>query len=152
MGDTQPALFAELEKEQKKLKEKEEAKARREWKMDSSSFARLEITPVLKDGEIDHYDLNEAVEVKPYPNPIMMGGSWGGGGCKTKEEAEKAAARFRKKLACWDILDESYLFKHGMTQAMVSVVWNEPMLRAELHNLRLGELQQGDTQQVLSLE
>jgi hypothetical protein len=65
--------------------------------MDSEkSFARLDITPVrTTEGVV--YRLEESIEIKPYPNPFMYGGKWGGGCARNEEELEQAKVRFQKE-------------------------------------------------------
>jgi len=67
------------------------------WRMDSEkSFARLDITPVrTTEGVV--YRLEESIEIKPYPNPFMYGGKWGGGCARNEEELEQAKVRFQKE-------------------------------------------------------
>ena len=129
----QRGLFAEWDAEQEKLKKEREEEEKRNWKMDSEqSFARLTITPVELDGGSVIYELNTAVEVYPYPNPIMFGGSWGGGTVKSEAEAKQATKLFLKTLSTWSILNESFLKGHGMTR--IEVVWEEKMTKTQFWN------------------
>ena len=148
MGSDQLSLLTEWEKEQKKLKAEEEEKAKLEWKMDSqASFARLTITPVeLESGGVI-YDLDDAIEIKPYPNPIGFGGCWGSGVAKTLKEAKQSEKSFLKNLSTWSIINHKSLYDRGLTN--VEVVWKEKTTRAGLLNQKRAELEPADTQQIL---
>ena len=134
----QGTLFAEWEAQQRKLQEEKEAEERRTWQMDSElSSATLTITPVeLKDGRVV-YSLNEAVEVKPYPNPLTFGGSWGSGRVDSEIEAMEKEQLFLETLSTWDIIDESFLKAHGMTR--IKVVWAPKVSRLQHLNDRRAE-------------
>ncbi len=71
----------------------EEEKAN--FKLDTEkSFALLVITPihaVSDDGETDYINIDETIEIKPYPNPYHYGGMWGHGWHKPEEEKEAIA-------------------------------------------------------------
>lgn len=68
--------------------------ARREWQMDKDkSYARFEITPV--DGpDGSYYSLSTSIEIKPYPNPFMFGGMYGGGRAKDDQELAELIKAF----------------------------------------------------------
>ena len=83
----------------------EEEKAN--WKLDTeASFARLNITPIvaISDEETRYYvQIDETLEIKPYPNPYGFGGMWGHGGYKPEEEAE-AVQKFHDYISKWRAL------------------------------------------------
>jgi hypothetical protein len=80
----------------------EEAKAN--FKLDvKNSFAELVITPVhtiSDDGEKDWIDVDDTLEIKPYPNPYGFGGYWGHGRYPPEDE-ERIIANFKEGIARW---------------------------------------------------
>lgn len=71
-------------------------KASEAWRMDSEeSFARMDITPV-QTPEGMYYQVHSSIEIKPYPNPIGYGGSWGSGSAKDAEELSADIEQFIK--------------------------------------------------------
>lgn len=135
----QENMLAEWEAE-----EKEERK--RSWKMDSDlSSATLTIRPVeLEDGSVV-YHLRDAVEIRPYPNPLSFGGSWGSGTVHSEAEAKEAERLFLDKLSTWSIMDMGYLKENGMTR--IEVVWEEKKTRVQ--NLNAMRAKSGDEQPLL---
>lgn len=122
----QESLFAEWDAEQEQLKKEKEEDEKRNWKLDSElSSATLTIRPVeLDDGSVV-YHLSTAVEVRPYPNPISFGGSWGGGTVESEAEAKEAEKLFLETLSTWSIMNMGHLKERGMTR--IEVVWEEKM-------------------------
>lgn len=146
MSSEQLSLLTKWEEEQKKLKAEEEEKAKRDWMMDSkTSFALLTITPVELEGGRVIYDIDEAMEIKPYPNPIGFGGCWGSGTAKTLAEAKKAERDFLKNLSTWSIINHRSLKDRGMTN--IKVVWKEKTTRTGLYNQK--RIEAGEAQQLL---
>ena len=135
----QENMLAEWEAE-----EKEEKK--RNWKMDSDlSSATLTITPVeLEDGSVV-YHLRDAVEIRPYPNPLSFGGAWGSGAVHSEAEAKEAERLFLDKLSTWSIMDMGYLKENGMTN--IKVVWKEK--ETKVQNLNAMKAKSGDKQPLL---
>jgi len=120
----QESLFAEWDAEQEQLQAAQKEEERRNWKMDSElSSATLTIRPVeMEDGSVV-YHLSDAIEIRPYPNPLSFGGSWGSGTVLSEAEARAAEKLFLETLSSWDIIDQSFLKDHGMTR--ISVVWED---------------------------
>jgi len=70
---------------------------------DEKSFALLVITPihaVSDDGETDYIDVQETIEIRPYPNPYGFGGMWGNGSYKPEEE-KKVISDFHRWVDPW---------------------------------------------------
>ena len=64
------------------------------WELDKEeSFARLTITPV-REGDKRYYQCNEEIVIRPYPNPMMWGGMWGGRVAHTREEIKAVIKDF----------------------------------------------------------
>ena len=80
----------------------EEQKA--SFKLDTEkTFARLVITPICAisdDGEARFIQVEEAIEIRPYPDPWTFGGLWGHGWLKPEEE-EKVLADFHHWADPW---------------------------------------------------
>ena len=126
----QENMFAGWEAEQEEKKE-------REWKMDSElSSATLTITPVDTDGTVV-YHMSEAIEIRPYPNPLGFGGSWGSMTAYSEEEAKEKEKLFLETLSTWDIINDGFLKDQGMTR--IEVVWKEKETRLEHVNNRIAE-------------
>ena len=74
------------------------------FKLDiEKSYALLVITPihaVSDDGETDYIDVDETIEIKPYPNPYGFGGMWGHGNHKPEEE-KKVISDFHRWVDPW---------------------------------------------------
>ena len=137
----QENLFAAWDADQEKLKKEDEEKEKREWKMDSElSSATLTITPVEREDGTVVYLMSSAVEIKPYPNPLSFGGSWGNGAVHSLEEAKEKEKLFLETLSTWDKMDESFLKDHGMTR--IEVVWKEKETRLEHRNFRRAEAEE----------
>lgn len=128
-------LFAEWEAEQRKLQEEKDAEEKRNWQMDSElSSATLTISPVEKaDGSVV-YHLHDAIEIHPYPNPLMFGGVWGSATVNSEIEAMEREQLFLETLSTWDIIDHGSLKEHGMTR--ISVVWEDQVTRVQHANDR----------------
>jgi len=124
--------------------EKEERK--RSWKMDSDlSSATLTITPVeLADGSVV-YHLSDAVEIRPYPNPLSFGGAWGTGTVQSEAEAKEAEKLFLETLSTWPTMNMGYLKENGMTN--IKVVWKEK--ETKVQNLNAMKAKSGDKQPLL---
>lgn len=129
----QESLFAEWDAEQEKSKQEKKEDEKRNWKLDSElSSATLTIRPVeLDDGSVV-YHLSTAVEVRPYPNPISFGGSWGSGTVESEAEAKEAEELFLETLSTWSIMSNGHLKERGMTR--IEVVWEEKMTRTRFRN------------------
>lgn len=69
---------------------------KRAWRPDpEQSHARLVISPIKRGNEII-FQYEEAVEIRPYPNPYGSGGCWGMGAKKTEAEVEQLIAHFKE--------------------------------------------------------
>ena len=131
-------LFAEWDVKQEKLKQEAEEEEKRSWKMDSDlSSATLTITPVEREDGSVIYRMRDAVEIRPYPNPLSFGGSWGGGTAQSLEEAKEKEKLFLETLSTWDIINDGFLKDHGMTR--IEVIWEEKETRLEHVNNRIAE-------------
>ncbi len=67
------------------------------WRMDpEKSFARMDITPV-KTAERFYYLINTAINIRPYPNPFMYGGCYGGGSAMDEQNLEQQIKSFTEQ-------------------------------------------------------
>jgi len=115
-----------------------EAKKKREWKMDSElSSATLTIIPVEREDGTVIYLMSDAVEIRPYPNPLSFGGSWGSSRAYSLEEAKEKEKLFLEKLTTWGVMDYSFLKDQGMTN--IKVIWEEKETQLERMNNRRAE-------------
>lgn len=95
--------------------------AKKAWRMDKDkSYARLEITPI-KTMDRHYYQLHTSIEIRPYPNPFMYGGMWGGNSAKDEQELEQAIKHFEETVA--------ELKENGLDR--VEVVRHDELIRAE---------------------
>lgn len=98
------------------------------WRMDpKESFAQLEVIPV-RTSEGLRYHLNSEVAIRPYPNPLSWGGSWGGDVAHTKKDLRAKIAEFRKQF-------ETYYKVHGMER--IEVVTRPETVRVEQKKLAI---------------
>jgi len=119
-GDTLPLRDAR-EVEGRRLCPKCFEETRKVWRMDKEkSYARLEITPI-ETSEGLYYDLHTSIEIKPYPNPFMFGGMWGGGAAKSEQELEQAIKGFEQTV--------SKLKENGMEK--VEIVRHDKRVRTQ---------------------
>lgn len=71
------------------------------WRMDSKkSYARLRITPIVTT-KGKYYHCSWSIEVRPYPNPFMFGGSWGSCPAYDEKELEEVIAAFSSQAERW---------------------------------------------------
>ncbi|MDD5510452.1 MAG: hypothetical protein PHI12_06565 [Dehalococcoidales bacterium] len=64
------------------------------WRMDpEQSSAVLEIQPLISE-TTRYYQLSTHIAIRPYPNPLMYGGMYGGDTVKDENEVDAAIARF----------------------------------------------------------
>ena len=90
------------------------------WRMDKDkSYARLVITPI-KTADRHYYQLQTSVEIRPYPNPFMYGGMYGGNSAKD-EELEQAITSFNETVA--------ELKENGLER--VEIVRHDELIRVE---------------------
>lgn len=83
-------------------------KIKQAWRPDlEQSFARLVITPI-RYGDKVVFDYEEAIEIKPYPNPYGCGGCWGGGRLKTEAEVEELVKSFTEAQSRSPFVDDYY--------------------------------------------
>jgi len=102
------------------------------WELDKEeSYARVTITPIkpIKPGEKVKYHWDEAIQIRPYPNPFSYGGQWGSGVASTREEVERHIISFKEYIMDWQ--------KHGLEK--VEIRWQPEMTEAERRNLWMAE-------------
>ena len=134
----QPGMFADWDVKQEKLKQEAEEEEKRSWKMDSDlSSATLTITPVEREDGSVIYRMRDAVEIRPYPNPLSFGGSWGGGTAQSLEEAKEKEKLFLETLSTWGIIDVGFLKDQGMTR--IEVIWEKKETQLERRNFQRGD-------------
>jgi len=77
------------------------------WKLDTeASFAQLVITPIIAISDEDtryYVQIEETLEIRPYPNPYGFGGMWGHGWHDSEKEAEMVQ-QFNDYLEKWKAL------------------------------------------------
>ena len=72
-----------------------------QWRLDpEKSQASFCWHPCILNGE-RHYHFSTAIEIKPYPNPLGYGGSWGSGGAADLASLEKVKADWLKEIEHW---------------------------------------------------
>lgn len=99
------------------------------WRLDlEKSLARLTITPV-KEGDNTYYDIDEVIEIRPYPNPFGFGGMWGMGVVRSKAEVERRIKWFKGFIKPWQ--------ERGLNK--VEIIRRPQVTRAELKNLNRKE-------------
>ena len=95
--------------------------AQKAWRMDKEkSYARLEILPI-KTGNMRYYQLNNSIEISPYPNPFMYGAMYGGNSAKDEQELEQAIKSFNETVA--------KLKENGLER--VEIVRHDELIRIE---------------------
>ena len=100
------------------------------WRLDpEKSFARLTITPV-GEGDNTYYDIDEVIEIRPYPNPFGFGGMYTMGGLKSEAEVKKQIGWFKDWLKVWQ--------ERGLTN--VEIIRRPQVTRAALRNLKRQEM------------
>jgi len=104
------------------------------WRLDpEKSFARLTITPV-KEGDNTYYDIDEVIEIRPYPNPFGFGGMYGMGVVRSEAEVEGRIKWFKGYLKEWQ--------KRGFTK--IEIIRQPQVTRAGLKNLKRKERLEDD--------
>ncbi|MCL0057750.1 hypothetical protein M1N05_01590 [Dehalococcoidales bacterium] len=82
-GETMPSLLDQL------------------WELDKEeSYAHLTITPI-REGDKRYYQWDEAIQIRPYPNPFGYGGQWGMGAAQSEDEVQRLIKGFRHYLKKW---------------------------------------------------
>jgi len=103
------------------------------WRLDpEKSFARLTITPV-KEGDNTYYDIDEVIEIRPYPNPFGFGGMYGMGVTKSKAEVERRIKYFKGWTKEWE--------ERGLNK--VEIIRRPQVTKAGLQNLKHEEQLEG---------
>ncbi len=71
------------------------------WELDKEeSYARLTITPI-REGDERYYQWDEAIQIRPYPNPFGYGGQWGMGDAQSEDEVQRLTEVFRHYAKEW---------------------------------------------------
>jgi len=109
--------------------EKQEKEA---WRMDRErSYAQLRITPIIE-GDRRYYQLDETVEVKPYPNPLGFGGLWAHGVAGDRAEVDRRINLFLLEVEKWKV--------NGLER--IEVIEEPELTRVKYSNKRRGEIEQ----------
>jgi hypothetical protein len=76
---------------------------RDQWRLDpEKSYCDFTWQPVIVRGE-KRYWVRTTIEIRPYPNPLSYGGSYGSSTCQTLEDVEQAKAAFLKEAEHWRV-------------------------------------------------
>ena len=114
----------------RELDEKQKQWERDQWSLDAGeSFARLEVTPFWRGGEL-RYDIESELKIRPYPNPFSYGGFWGSQTTPDKEAVKARIKSFKDEVKAWK--------KAGLSN--VQVVWHPELTEAEYKLKREAEL------------
>lgn len=94
---------------------------RRDWKLDpEASYAELCITPIeMPSRRVYQYETR--LDIRPYPNPLRMGGYWGTGGAGTLTRLKQVIRGFYRELDPW--------VARGLTR--ISIAKRPPIYQAE---------------------
>ena len=102
------------------------------WRMDRErSYAQLRITPIIE-GDRRYYQLDETVEVKPYPNPLGFGGLWAHGVADDRAEVDRRINLFLLEVEKWKV--------NGLER--IEVIEEAEEARVAYFNKRLAEIEQ----------
>lgn len=94
---------------------------KRDWRLDpEESHAGFEITAIQFPERIA-YSFSDTLRIRPYPNPLGMGGWWGTGGAGNITDLMKRLRHWREGLKPWEA--------RGLTR--IRIIRKPPIYRAE---------------------
>ena len=100
------------------------------WRLDpEKSHASITITPIVEDG--GHFEIDEELEIRPYPNPFGFGGMYGGRGVRSRKEVDPVIKSFKKMAKEWEA--------RGMKPP--EVIWQPEMTWADRRNRMMAEME-----------